>query len=170
MISPISDGIEKLMPVPSSPTNAPPSDNDGALDDDAVDRRDDAGARQIDFDLPERGPAPGHAVLRTLDLRPGDSGLGRLEVLFGARQGGQGAVGLALGNEALGHQAQVALVYAARFGQIALRARHRSLVGRGSGPRGQHRGAGHVQVGLGAAQAVFKGLGGDLGDQLAGPP
>ena len=141
-----------------------------AFDHDAAHGRHDARAPQIHLGLSHQRAALRHGGLRGFDLRFGHTQL-RLrafERLFGGGHRSAGAVGLALGDEALVDQAQVAFVNAAGLGQIGLSARHRRPRGVGIGLRGQHVGTGSVQVGLGRTHAVFVRGRVDLGYQLPG--
>ena len=141
-----------------------------AFDDDAAHRRHDARAPQIHLGLRHQCAALRHGGLRGFDLRLGHAHLGlcAFQRLFGGGHGGPGAVGLALGDEALVNQAQVAFVDAAGLGQVGLRTRHRGPCHGGVGLGRQHVGLCRVQVGLGRAHAVFVGSGVDLGDELPG--
>ena len=133
----------------------------GALDHNAVHRRGNAGAVQVNARLGQRGLSLGHVGLRAFNLRLGHAGLclHLLEGFGGGVDQRTGLVALALGDELFLHQALLTLLVALGFNQIDLRARHRRPAGRGIGLRRHDGGACGVHIGLGRAHAVFKGFG-----------
>ena len=141
-----------------------------AFDHDAVHRRGNAGPRQINPGLGQRGLALRHVGLRRLDLRVGHGRLclGRLQSLPRGVDQGAGAVGLALRDKLLFHQTLLAFQIAPCLVQIDLGARHLGPACSGRGLRRQHRGTCGIHIGLGRSDPVFEGLRIDLGDQLAG--
>ena len=142
----------------------------GALDDDAIDRRGNPGARQVDARLRQRGLALRHVGLGTLDLGFGHAELRLRQLQRLGRGVDQGArlVGFALGNELLLDQTELALQITLRFHQVHLSPRNTGPTGGRVGLRRQHVGTGRVHIGLRRAHPVFKGFRVDHGNQLTG--